>query len=47
MVGNYIVGIRQMSLLEVVHLLSRCHQGKKRQNYGVSDSSQQGKKWKL
>ena len=29
MVGNYIVGIRQMSLLVVVHLLSRCHQGKK------------------
>ena len=36
MVGNYIVGIRQMSLLVVVHLLSRCHQGKN-DNYGVSD----------
>ena len=46
MVGNYIVGIRQMSLLVVVHLLSRCHQGKN-DNYGVSDSSQQGKQWKL
>ena len=33
MVGNDIVGIRQMSLLVVIHLLSRCrppgHQGKK------------------
>ena len=33
MVGNDIVGIRQMSLLVVVHLLSRCrpsgHQGEK------------------
>ena len=32
--GNDIVGIRQMSLLVVIHLLSRCrpsgHQGKKR-----------------
>ena len=37
MVGNYIVGIRQMSLLVVVYLLSRCHQGKN-DNYGVSDS---------
>ena len=50
MVGNDIVGIRQMSLLVVVHLLSRCrpsgHQGKN-ENYGVSDSSQQGYKWKL
>ena len=44
MVGNDIVGIRQMSLLVVVHLLSRCrpsgHQGKNEN--GVSDSSQQG-----
>ena len=39
MVGNDIVGIRQMSLLVVVHFLSK--------NYGVSDSSQQGEKWKL
>ena len=40
-----------MSLLVVVHLVSRCrpsgHQGEKRKNYGVSDSSQQGEKWKL
>ena len=36
MVGNDIVVIRQMSLLVVVH-----------ENYGVSDSSQQGKTWKL
>ena len=36
MVGNAIVVIRQMSLLVVVH-----------ENYGVSDSSQQGKTWKL
>ena len=35
MVGNIGV-IRQMSLLVVVH-----------ENYGVSDSSQQGKTWKL
>ena len=51
MVGNDIVVIRQMSLLVVVHLLSRCrpsgHQGKKNENYVVSDSSQQGKTWKL
>ena len=51
MVGNAIVGIRQMSLLVVVHLFSRCrpsgHQGKKNENYGVSDSSQNGEKWKL
>ena len=44
MVGNDIVVIRQMSLLVVVHLLSRCrpsgHQGKN-ENYGASDSSQQ------
>ena len=36
MVGNDIGVIRQMSLLVVVH-----------ENYGVSDSSQQGKTWKL
>ena len=45
MVSNDIVGIRKMSLLVVVHLLSRCrpsgHQGEN-ENYGVSDSSQQG-----
>ena len=45
MVGNNIVVIRQMSLLVVVHLLSRCrpsgHQGKN-ENNGVSDSSKQG-----
>ena len=50
MVGNDIVVIPQMSLLVVVHLLSRCrpsgHQGKN-ENYGVSDSSQQGYKCKL
>ena len=50
MVGNDIVVIRQMSLLVIVNLLSRCrpsgHQGKN-ENYGVSDSSQQGEKWKL
>ena len=47
--GNDIVGIRQMSLLVVIHLLSRCrpsgHQGKKI-NYGVSNSCQQAEKWK-
>ena len=49
MVGNDIVGIRQMSLLVVVHLLSRCPSGHQegKENYGVSDSSQQGEKWKL
>ena len=36
MVGNDIGVIRQMSLFVVVH-----------ENYGVSDSSQQGKTWKL
>ena len=36
MVGNDIVVIHQMSLLVVVHLLSRCRP------YSVSDSSQQG-----
>ena len=36
MVGNDIGVIRQMSLLVVVH-----------EHYGVSDSSQQGKTWKL
>ena len=51
MVGNDIVGIRQVSLFLVVfHLLSRCrpssHQGKNG-NYGVSCSSQQGDKLKL
>ena len=50
MVGNNIVGIRQMSLLVVVHLLNRCrpsgHQGKN-ENYGVLDSSQQGEQWKF
>ena len=43
MVGNDIVVIRQMSLLVVVHLVTRG----KNENYGVSDSSQQGKTWKL
>ena len=51
MVGNDIVGIHQMPLLVIFHLLSRCrpsiHQREKNGNYGVSNSSQQGEKWKL
>ena len=45
MVGNDIVGIRQVSLLVVFHLISGCRpssdQGKNG-NYGVSSTSQQG-----
>ena len=40
MVGNDIVVIRQMSLLVVAQQVSPSgHQGKKRENYGVSDST--------
>ena len=49
MICNDIVAIRQMSLLVVVHLLSRCpsgHQGGN-ENYGVSEPSHQEEKWKL
>ena len=50
MVGNDIVGIHQVSLLVVYHLLSMCrtssHQGGNG-NYGVSSSSNREKKRKL